>query len=93
MATKKISELEAITEAADDDILVIVDVSEGVTYKITKANLFSGLTNIEYTTNKTTSISSSSTDEQYPSAKAVYTVIGDIESILEELDIGNGVST
>lgn len=37
--------------------------------------------------NKVTSISSSSTDTQYPSAKCVYDIVGNIESILEELDI------
>ena len=41
--------------------------------------------------NKVTSLSSSSTDTQYPSAKCVYDIVGDIESILEELDIGGGV--
>ena len=42
-------------------------------------------------TNKVTSIDSNSTDTQYPSAKCVYDLIGDIESILETLDIGGGV--
>jgi hypothetical protein len=46
-------------------------------------------------TNKVTSISSSSTDNQYVSAKCVYDYIeekiGSIETILEELDIGGGV--
>lgn len=42
MATKKISQLEAITEAEDSDVLVIVDVSEGTTNKITKGNLLLG---------------------------------------------------
>lgn len=42
MATKKISELEAITEADDSDVLAIVDVSEGKTNKITKNNLLIG---------------------------------------------------
>lgn len=37
---------------------------------------------LETTTNKVTSISSSSTDAQYPSAKCVYDIIGDIESLL-----------
>ena len=45
--------------------------------------------------NKTTSISSSSTDTEYPSAKSVYTYvetkIGDIGTILDNLDIGDGV--
>lgn len=90
MATKKISELEAITQADDSDVLVIVDVSAGITYKITKANLLKDLTDVETTTNKVTSIDNTSTDTQYPSAKAVYTIVGDIESILEELDIGGG---
>lgn len=42
MATKKISELVAINEAASNDLLVIVDVSEGTTNKITKNNLLKG---------------------------------------------------
>lgn len=49
-------------------------------------------------TNKVTSISSSSTDTQYPSAKLLYDtkaeiedLIGDIESVLETLDVGSGV--
>ena len=39
----------------------------------------------EDTTNKVTSISSSSTDTQYPSAKCVYDIVGDISTILESL--------
>lgn len=45
----------------------------------------------EDSSNKVTSISSSSTDTQYPSAKCVYDIVGNIESILETLDIGSGV--
>jgi len=37
---------------------------------------------VEITTNKVTSISSSSTDTQYPSAKCVYDLVGDIETLL-----------
>lgn len=37
----------------------------------------------ENTTNKVTSLSSSSTDTQYPSAKCVYDLIGDIETLLQ----------
>lgn len=40
MATKKISELDAISKADDKDVLVIVNVSENETYKITKKNFF-----------------------------------------------------
>ena len=42
MATKKITQLEALTEADDSDVLVIVDVSEGETKKITKNNFLVG---------------------------------------------------
>ena len=46
----------------------------------------------ENVTNKVTSISSSSTDTQYPSAKCVYDIVGDLETILTTLDIGGGVN-
>ena len=39
----------------------------------------------ENTSNKVTSISSSSTDTQYPSAKCVYDLVGNIESLLQEV--------
>ena len=41
--------------------------------------------------NLVTSLSSSSTDTQYPSAKCVYDLVGDIETILQTLDTGSGV--
>ena len=40
---------------------------------------------------KVTSINSNSTDTQYPSAKCVYDIVGDIESILTTLDVGGGI--
>lgn len=43
------------------------------------------LTGNEKITNKVTSISSNSTDTQYPSAKCVYDLIGNIESLLSEV--------
>ena len=45
----------------------------------------------ENSSNKVTSISSSSTDTQYPSAKCVYDMIGDVETILTTLTTGSGV--
>jgi hypothetical protein len=39
----------------------------------------------ENVSNKVTSLSSSSTDTQYPSAKCVYDLIGDIETLLSEV--------
>lgn len=41
--------------------------------------------------NLVTSVSSSSTDTQYPSAKLFYDTVGDISTILQELDTGSGV--
>lgn len=43
------------------------------------------ITGKEDKTNKVTSISSSSTDTQYPTAKCVYDLIGNIESLLAEV--------
>jgi len=39
----------------------------------------------EQTSNKVTSISSSSTDTQYPSAKCVYDIVGNVEAVLDSL--------
>lgn len=39
----------------------------------------------EQTSHKVTSLSSSSTDTQYPSAKCVYDIVGDIETLLTAL--------
>lgn len=46
--------------------------------------------NLETANNKVTSLSSASTDTQYPSAKCVYDIIGNLETILTTLDIGGG---
>lgn len=43
----------------------------------------------EDVSNKVTSLSSSSTDTQYPSAKCVYDLIGDIESVLDAIINGS----
>ena len=43
------------------------------------------------TTNLVTSVSSSSTDTQYPSAKCVYDLVGDVETLLTALNNGQGV--
>ena len=46
----------------------------------------------ENSSNKVTSLSSSSTDTEYPSAKCVYDLVGNIETILATLTTGGGVS-
>lgn len=58
--------------------------------KGTLENVITGK-NLETANNKVTSISSSSTDIQYPSAKCVYDLVGNLETILETLDTGGGV--
>lgn len=58
--------------------------------KGTLENVITGK-NLETANNKVTSLSSSSTDTQYPSAKCVYDLVGNIETILETLDVGGGV--
>ena len=41
--------------------------------------------------NKVTTISETSTDEQYPSAKCIYDIIGTLEFTLAELNSGGGI--
>lgn len=53
--------------------------------------LGSGNISVEVPSNKVTSLSSASTDTQYPSAKCVYDIIGDVETLLTTLDVGGGV--
>lgn len=43
----------------------------------------------EKTINKVTQINAQSTDKQYPSARCIYNLLGDVESLLDEL-IGEG---
>lgn len=57
-------------------------VLEGVFAKKTDIPSVSGK---EDTTNKVTSLSSSSTDTQYPSAKCVYDLLGDVETLINAL--------
>lgn len=47
--------------------------------------------NSENIINKVTSIDENSTDIQYPSAKCVYDLIGNVETLLTVLDTGSGV--
>lgn len=43
------------------------------------------VTGLQTTGNKVTSLSSSSTDTQYPSAKCVYDLVGNIETLLASI--------
>lgn len=55
---------------------------DGSAYNIVSNDHGGGGSGYELTLNKVTSLSSSSTDTQYPSAKCVFDIIGDIESLL-----------
>lgn len=57
----------------------------------TKTETDTLLSGKESLSNKVTTLSISSTDTQYPSAKCVYDLIGNLESVLETLDVGSGV--
>lgn len=49
------------------------------------------ISDVERTNYKVTTLSSSSTDAQYPSAKCVYDMIGNVETLLANIVSGNGV--
>lgn len=79
---RKISQLTAASSMGNDDVIPIVQ--SGETKKITKSN-----TGFEVTSNKVTSLSSSSTNTQYPSAKAVYDQLATKQGTLTP---GNNIS-
>lgn len=74
---KDISQLSQKSTLGGSEKLVVSD-----TEYITPSQIVNGR---EETTNKVTSLSSSSTDTQYPSAKCVYDLVGDIETLLAAL--------
>lgn len=51
--------------------------------KVGGTDYTTGSTFVEKQSNKVTSISSSSTNDEYPTAKCVYDIVGDIESLLQ----------
>lgn len=68
----------------------ISKLSDGTTtYNIKDSTARSSLINKQDTVNLVTSISANSTDSQYPSAKCVYDLIGNLESILHNINSGN----
>ena len=52
----------------------------------------SNLQDYQLLSSKVTTIDSSSSDASYPSAKAVYDLVGDIESLLNNINSGGGAS-
>ena len=83
LVTNKVADLSLTTSVSGAGNAVTgVSISGGV-ITVTKGNI--DVSDKESISNKVTSISSSSTDTQYPSAKCVYTNIGDVESVLNEI--------
>lgn len=79
------------TSDLNNDSGFITNSVDNLTNYYTKSSTDTLLGNKEDKSNKVTSLSSSSTDTQYPSAKCVYDLVGDIETILTTLDIGGGL--
>lgn len=91
------TDLQAMAESVDTalgNVTIDVDSALSPTSENPVQNkvIYTALEAKENATNKVTSISSSSTDTQYPSAKCVYDIVGDIETILETLDVGGGIN-
>lgn len=67
-------------------------VTGGTSSQFLKADGTKDSNTYENSSNKVTALSSSSTDTQYPSAKCVYDLIGDIESVLDAIINGTNNS-
>ena len=53
---------------------------------LSNETIYKGTLPFEITTDKVTSLSSSSTDKQYPSAKCVYDLIGDVQTVINNIN-------
>lgn len=79
----RVANLSLTTNAAGSGNVVTGVTISGTTVTVTKGNV--DVSDKESVSNKVTSISSSSTDTQYPSAKSVYTAVGNVESVLNQI--------
>lgn len=52
---------------------------------VNKKKLEDAISGKEDTSNKVTSLNQNSTDKEYPSAKCVYNLIGDVETLLSQV--------
>lgn len=66
-------------------IETLLDLSNYYTKTEIDSLLNESLSNYELLSNKVNSISSTSTDDEYPSAKCMYDIVGNIESLLGEI--------
>ena len=60
-------------------------VTDGSTAALTSGGAYTALQGYQTTANLVTSVSSSSTDSQYPSAKLFYDTVGAIETLLSQI--------
>ena len=95
MAISKVKLPDNSTQELHDYRIGGVDSSptSGSTNLVTSGGVYTALQSVDTSTceklvNKVTSITASSTDTEYPSAKAVYDLIGDIESVLNVIIMG-----
>lgn len=72
--------ISTVTSAQDGTIVITLTNGDEITVDLNHVH-----PQYEKTENKVTSLSASSTDTQYPSAKCVYDLVGDIETLLAAL--------
>lgn len=82
------SKLDGVESGAEVNVIEDIKV-DNVSLTPTNKSVNIDLSGKENVSNKTTTLSSASTDTQYPSAKCVYdyvdSIVGDIESLLEAI--------
>ena len=95
MAISKVKLPDNTTQDIHDSRVVGVDSSptSGSNNLVTSGGVYTALQSVDTSSceklvNKVTTITSSSTDTQYPSAKAVYSLVGNIESVLNAIIVG-----
>ena len=81
-AAASITSANIIAWNGKQDALVFNTAYNASSNKVATTSDIPDVSGKEDTSNKVTSLSSSSTDTQYPSAKCVYDLVGDIETIL-----------
>lgn len=72
--------ISTVTSAQDGTIVITLTNGDEITVDLNHVH-----PQYENIDNKVTSLSSASTDSQYPSAKCVYDLVGDIETLLAAL--------
>lgn len=76
------NEVPNVTSGDDGKVLTASYSGSTGTYAWAEPSIPSG---VEVTSNKVTSLSNASTDTQYPSAKCVYDIVGNIQTVLASL--------